>query len=359
MKRIVILGSTGSIGTQTLDIVRACPNEFEVIGLCAGTNKALFEKQVFEFKPKYKLLAFESENYGVELEKMAGLPEADIVVNAVSGCAGFFVSHAACRAGKILALANKESIVMAGELLMNLAAKTGAKIFPIDSELSAIWQIIDGKDKNSIEKVILTASGGPFFGWPREKLKNITPAKAASHPTWKMGKKISIDSATLMNKAFEIIETRWMFDITPEKIQAVIHRQSIAHALVQFSDGNTAAILSVPDMRIPISYALFYPKRRASSPSSVDFSKLNLSFEAPDYSIFPGLLLAYEVLREGGIMPAVFCMADEIAVNKFFAGEISFLGIYDFIKSALARVKNMPLSFESTAELSQICNFEL
>lgn len=372
MKHIIILGSTGSIGTQTLDVIRANPDEFCVIGLSAHKNTELFEKQTHEFKPKHMVLTSMSENPNEALSALASAPDADLVVNAISGTSGLTPTFAACKAGKKIALANKESFVMAGELIMDLAGKTGAQILPIDSEMNAIWQIIchaEPVEACDIEKIILTASGGPFWKWKRNELERVTAAQALKHPTWKMGEKISVDSATLMNKAFEIIEARWLFDIPPEKIDVVIHRQSTVHALVQFCDGNTQAILSTPDMRIPISYVLFYPIRPSHSkansltrpkgaplraqraPSNLNLSELTLTFEKPDYSIFEGPRLAYEVLEAGGIMPAAFCLADEIAVQKFLKGEISFLGIYDFIKRALERVKNMPLSMEALTEL--------
>lgn len=353
MKNIVILGSTGSIGTQTLDVIRANPGEFKIIGLSAHENTELFERQAREFEPRHALLTSMSENSAAALEALATLPEADIIVNAVGGSAGLAPTIAAVKAGKRLALANKESLVMAGELVMKIAAETGAQILPIDSEPSAVWQMLRHCERrNDIEKVILTASGGPFWKWKREELELVTKEQAVKHPTWKMGEKISVDSATLMNKAFEIIEARWLFDLESSKIDVVIHRQSIVHALVQFRDGNTQAVLSQPDMRIPIGAALFRPDRAPRAPSSLDFSELQLTFEKPDYSIFEGPKLAYEVLAAGGIMPAAFCLADEIAVQKFIRGEIPFLGIYDYIKRALERVKNMPLSFEALEDLS-------
>ncbi len=350
MKRIVILGSTGSIGSQTLDVVRAYPREFQIIGLCAHENTKLFERQVREFQPKYVVQTSVSENPEQALMTLAATPDADLVVNAVSGYAGFMPTYAAVKAGKTVALANKESLVMAGELIMDLAEKMGAKILPIDSEPSAIWQCLEGQ-RSPFEKIILTASGGPFWKWKHTELEKVTAVQALKHPTWKMGEKVSIDSATLMNKAFEIIEAHWLFQAPPEKIEVTIHRQSIVHSLVQFSDGNTVALLSPPDMRIPISYALFYPARAKRAPANLDFSQLQLTFEKPDFSIFQGPKLAYEVLKAGGILPAVFCMADEIAVKKFLAGELSFLGIYDFIKRALDTAANMPLSIEALSEL--------
>lgn len=356
MKNIVLLGSTGSIGAQTLDVVRANPDKFRVLGLCAHKASALFEKQIAEFKPKYILKTSESENPEKALEELIRAPSTDLIVNAISGFAGLMPTYFAVKAGKKIALANKESLVMAGELIMELAKKTGAEILPIDSEMSAIWQALPAKPlidhKKSVEKIILTASGGPFWGLSRKKLQNVTAEQALKHPTWNMGQKISIDSATLINKAFEIIEARWLFDIPPEKIDVVIHRQSIVHGMVQFVDGNISAILSQPDMRLPISYALNFPDRAPNNFPRVDFSKLNLTFEKPDYSVLEGPKIAYEALKAGGIMPAAFCIADEIAVKKFLNGEIKFLEIYDFIKRSLENVKNVAVSIESIQELS-------
>ncbi|MBI2638571.1 1-deoxy-D-xylulose-5-phosphate reductoisomerase [Candidatus Peregrinibacteria bacterium] len=390
MKKIIILGSTGSIGTQTLDVIRANPDEIQVLGLSAHENTDLFERQVREFRPKYVVQTSFSENPQEALMSLAQTADADLIVNALTGSAGLMPTYAAVKVGKTIALANKESLVMAGELIIKLAGETGAQILPIDSEMNAIWQMIGNKHSNlekrglglvgsqsertkgrgepanagleggnrrfphkqNIEKIILTASGGPFWKWKREELEKVTAAQAIKHPTWKMGEKVSIDSATLMNKAFEIIETRWLFDIPAEKIEAVIHRQSIVHSFVQFIDGNTAAILSQPDMRIPISHALFYPARAKRAPSHLDVTQQTLTFEKPDFSLFEGPKLAYEVLQAGGILPAVFCMADEIAVKKFIAGEISFLGMYDFIKRALSKIQNAPLSLEALRELS-------
>lgn len=354
MKKIIILGSTGSIGTQTLDVVRAHPEEFQILGLSSHSNTALLKKQIAEFKPKYVLKT---------LNELVCAPDADLIVNAISGYAGLMPTYSAVKAGKKIALANKESLVMAGELIMNLAKKTGAEILPIDSEMSAIWQALAASayrtggqssinHKKSVEKIILTASGGPFCGFSRKKLEGVTAKQALKHPTWNMGQKISIDSATLINKAFEIIEARWLFDIPPEKIDVVIHRQSVVHGMVQFVDGNISAILSQPDMKLPISYALFYPARTPNNFPRVNFSKLNLTFGKPDYSILEGPKIAYEVLQAGGIMPAAFCIADEIAVKKFLNGEIKFLEIYDFIKRSLENVKNTAVSIESIKNLS-------
>lgn len=352
MKKIIILGSTGSIGTQTLEVVRAHPDHFQVIGLSAHGSTMLFEKQVREFKPKYVVQTSLSENPQQALCALAQVPECDLVVNAIAGCAGLMPTYAAVQAGKKIALANKESLVMAGELLMKCAAQTGARILPIDSEASGIWKLFNGHTEASlVEKVILTASGGPFWKWDREQLKQVSVTEALKHPTWKMGKKVSIDSATLMNKAFEIIEARWLFDLPAQKIDVIIHRQSTVHALVTFCNGETTAIMSRPDMKIPIANALFYPEPASFSPLPFDLSSLTLTFEKPDYAVFEGPRLAYEVLAAGGIMPAIFCLADEIAVAQFLKGEMSFLQIYDFIKEALERVKNCALSMEALHEL--------
>jgi len=364
MKKIVILGSTGSIGTQTLEIIKQYPREFKVIGLSAHNNENLLAKQIAEFKPKYAVSTKRGVNFDKEVEFLASIDEADLIVNAVSGFAGLMPAYAACRAGKSLVLANKESIVCAGELIMKTAKKYGAKILPVDSEMSAVWQSLESSQnpmeaKKSIEKVILTASGGPFWGEPRKVLEQITPKKALNHPTWKMGKKVTIDSATLINKGFEIIEARWLFDVPAGKIDVTVHRQSIVHSFVQFKDGNLSAILSNPSMKYPISYALFYPKRHENSLPRVDFSSLNMTFEKPNYSLLQGPKIAREVLEEGGIMPAAFCILDEIAVNKFLLDEISFLGIFDFIKRELGKIKNEKLTLPGVLELSHRINRNL
>ena len=347
MKKIIILGSTGSIGSQTLDVVRAYPGEFQVIGLSAHENTQLFQRQVREFAPKYIVQTAVTENPRQALCSLAVSADADIVVNALAGTVGVVPTIAACKAGKTIALANKESLVMAGELITELCPKFGARILPIDSEPSALWQMLDGADMASVEKVILTCSGGPFWKWKREELKRVTAAQAIKHPTWSMGEKISVDSATLMNKAFEIIETKWLLGLPESRIDITIHRQSIVHALVQFYSGSSQAVLSMPDMKIPIAQALLHPKALPNSFPRIDFSHLQLTFEKPDYSIFEGPQLAYEMLKAGGIMPAVFCLADEVAVGKFLAGEISFLEIYDVIKRAVDAARNAPLSLEA------------
>lgn len=358
MKKIVILGSTGSIGAQTLDIIRANPRDFCVIGLSAHKNTDLFEKQIREFGPKYIVQTSASENPEKALCALASAQEADLIVNALAGYSGLMPTYAACKAGKKIALANKESMVMAGELLMETAEKMRAEIIPIDSELSAVWQMIENpRTENprnrieAVEKIILTASGGPFWKWRREELSRVSVSQALKHPTWKMGEKISIDSATLMNKAFEIMGTRWLFGVAPEKIDVTIHRQSIIHSLVQFKDGNTHAVLSSADMKIPISWALYHPDRASNTLPRLDINELQLTFEKPDYSILEGPKLAYESLKAGGIMPAALCIADEIAVQKFLRGEIQFLEIYDYIHRMLDRAKNAIASIEEIVNL--------
>lgn len=361
MKKIIILGSTGSIGRQTLDVIRANPGDFQVIGLSARKNVELLESQTREFKPKYVIRTSVTENPEQALASLASAPDADLIVNAISGYSGLMPTYAACKAGKRIALANKESLVMAGELLVDTANKTGAQILPIDSELSAVWRILRNTEVDSevingqtfTEKIILTASGGPFWKWRTEELKAVSASQALKHPTWKMGEKVTIDSATLMNKAFEIIGAKWLFNMPSDKIEVVVHRQSLVHSLVQFADGNIEAVLGPADMRIPICDVLYYPDRSYNKLPRLDFSQLQLTFDAPDYSVFEGPRLAYDVLAAGGIMPAVLCLADEIAVDKFLSGEISFLGIYDFIKRAISRVKNTRLSIKEIAGLKQ------
>lgn len=354
MKKVVILGSTGSIGTQTLDVISRHPDKFELVGLSANRKSEMSDEQAKKFRPKHTVFCKRHENPQRALEELASLPDADIIVNAISGIHGLSPTIAALKAGKTVLLANKESLVMAGELLKKLVRQFGGKIFPIDSEASALWQLLEHRDKSSVQLLILTASGGPFRGFTLEQLRHVTPEQALSHPTWKMGEKISIDSATLMNKAFEIIETHWLFDIPAAHIDVVVHRESLVHGLIEWCDGNITALLSAPDMRLPISYALFYPtqpRKAGLGYSHINFSRLQLNFEAPNLSVFPGPTLGREVLAAGGILPAALCIANEIAVEQFLRGEISFLDIYPSITRALERVKNMPISLEALREL--------
>ncbi len=340
-RRLVILGSTGSVGRQTLDVVRAFPDALEVVGLCAGNNIELLKQQIDEFKPGYISSASETIDHNgarqMPAEEIVSLPEVDIVMAATVGCAGMSPVMAAIDAGKTIALANKEVIVMAGEVLMRRAAETGAKILPVDSEPSALWQCIEG-EKSPPERFIITASGGAFRGRKWESLHDVSPAEALKHPTWTMGAKITIDSATLMNKAFEVIETRWMFDIPYERIDVVIHRQSIIHSMAEFADGSVKAQLGPPDMRHPIQLALFYPDRRHNDelPRFDPVKTGSLTFEEMDSSLYPCFDLALDHAKLGGTWPAALAGADEAAVYLFLDGRIRFTDIPDVVASTLA-----------------------
>ena len=341
MKRIAILGSTGSVGRQTLDVVRAFPGQFEVVALCAGRNEALLRKQADEFHPRYiASVAGAGEHNGarrLDAAEIVALPEVDLVMAATVGCAGMAPTVAAIEAGKTVALANKEVIVMAGELLMRSARDHNALILPVDSEPSALWQCIEGEHSGPA-RFIITASGGAFRGRTWESLHNVSPAEALRHPTWKMGPKITIDSASLMNKAFEVIETRWLFDIPFAQIDVVIHRQSIIHSMVEFLDGTFKAQLGPPDMRHPIQYALFYPDRQSngSLPRFDPVETGALTFEPMDPSLYPCFGLALEYGKKGGTYPAALAGADEAAVSLFLEGKIKFTEIPDAIAATMA-----------------------
>jgi 1-deoxy-D-xylulose-5-phosphate reductoisomerase len=342
LKRLAILGSTGSVGRQTLDVVRQFPGEFEVVALCAGRNARLLEEQVAEFKPRYfscagsAAMVMGGSRYAPP-EDIVTLPEVDLVVAAMVGSPGMAPLHAALRAGKQVALANKEPMVMAGELLMAAATDNGAALLPVDSEPSAIWQCLLG-EKSPPRRLVLTASGGSFRdrAWP--SLRDVTPAEALRHPTWSMGQKITIDSATLMNKAFEVMESRWLFGVPYASIDVVIHRQSIIHSMVEFEDGSVKAQLAPPDMRYPIQYALFHPRRRsAPSMSWFDTARASsLTFEAMDSARYPCFELAMEYAHRGGTWPAALTGADEAAVTLFLEGRIRFTDLPDVIAATLA-----------------------
>ncbi len=328
VKKLAILGSTGSIGRQTLDIVRQYPDRYKVIALAGGHNRALLAAQAEEFKPEiicHTVAEEESRRGKITFEQIAALPEADLVVIAVSGDAGILPTLAAARAGKRIALANKESLVAAGSLITGAAVESGATLLPVDSEHSAIWQCLAGEE-GFPERIILTASGGPFRNYTKQKLARVTPEQALKHPSWNMGKKVTIDSATLMNKGLEVIEAHWLFRIPFDRISVVIHPQSIIHSMVEFADGAMKAQLGCPDMRIPIQYALSYPERLANERlPRLDFSAIKaLTFQAPDYDTFPCLKLAMEAGRRGGTYPAVLSAADEGAVAQFLEGRIGF-----------------------------------
>jgi 1-deoxy-D-xylulose-5-phosphate reductoisomerase len=351
-RKIVLLGSTGSIGTQTLDVVRNNPDELEVVGLAANTRVSEVEKQVREFKPKYvcmydeaaaKELQAKISDLGIKvLSGMDGLleivsvPEADTVLTAVVGMIGIRPTIKAIESGKDIALANKETLVCAGHIIMPLAAQKGVKILPVDSEHSAIFQSLNGEPKDKVEKILLTASGGPFRGKKRSELENMTAADALKHPNWDMGPKVTIDSSSLVNKGLEVMEARWLFDVSLDNIQVLVHPQSIVHSAVQYVDGAVIAQLGVPDMKLPIQYALFYPDRRPMAEKRLDLFELgSLTFEKPDTDTFRGLKLAFDAAYAGGSMPTVFNAANEMAVRRFLKGDIRYLEIYDMIEEAM------------------------
>ncbi|MBI5043244.1 MAG: 1-deoxy-D-xylulose-5-phosphate reductoisomerase [Nitrospirae bacterium] len=354
MKKIVLLGSTGSIGANTLDVVDRFPDRFKVIGLTAGENISLLEKQIRRFRPRIASVVKEDAaerlrqrcrdidveiHSGVEgMISAAAFPEADMVISAIVGAAGLVPTVAAIRAGKDVALANKETLVMAGEIVTKEAGKKGVKILPVDSEHSAILQALGGYKNENVKRLILTASGGPFYNTPLSGKRLIKPKDALRHPNWKMGKKITIDSATLMNKGLEVIEARWLFDIPSEKIDVLIHPESIVHSMVEYIDGSVIAQLGVPDMRIPISYALSYPARLNGGFPTLDLARIgNLTFKRPDTKRFPCLSYAYEALNAGGTMPAVLNAANEVAARAFLKEEIGFLDIPKIVKKVMNR----------------------
>lgn len=348
VKRIAILGSTGSIGTQTLEIVRDNP-DLQVVGLAAGGNVDLLEKQVREFHPR--LVSLQSEAACKELRirladmdvqivpdmdgllAVAEMEDSEILVTAIVGMIGIRPTIAAIKKGKDIALANKETLVTAGHIIMPLAAKMGVSIFPVDSEHSAIFQSLQGENKDRISKLLITASGGPFRGRTRQELNWVQPEEALKHPNWSMGHKITIDSATLVNKGLEVMEAKWLFDVDLDQIQVVVHPQSIIHSMVEYVDGGIIAQLGTPDMKLPIQYALFYPDRRPMAGKRVDFYALgSITFEKPDMETFAGLKLAMRAATEGGSMPTVFNAANEKAVSLFLNRKIQFLQIPEVIE---------------------------
>ena len=353
-RQIALLGSTGSIGTQALDVVRDNTDRFEIYALVARQNVDLLAQQAREFRPEVVVIADE-QYYAPLKEALADLPmkvwagtdaitdvvqmaPVDVVLTAMVGYAGLRPTLAALEAGKAVALANKETLVVAGELVTATARRTGAPILPVDSEHSAIFQCLVGQDASAVEKVILTASGGPFRTTTREALADVTPAEALRHPNWSMGAKVTIDSASMMNKGFEMIEARWLFGLPPERIEVVVHPQSIVHSMVQFGDGAVMAQLGTPDMHLPIAYALAYPHRLRSAAPRLDFAQLStLTFEAPDRERFRNLDYAYEAARRGGNMPCILNAADEVAVAAFLSGKIGFLAMSDLIAETMAR----------------------
>ncbi len=340
-KKLAILGSTGSIGQQTLDIVRNFRDEFEVISLACGQNTVIFQQQVKEFSPRLvHSVADISLPYHIKqatMEEMVAHPDVDTVVVATAGQAGLKPTIAALRAGKTVAIANKEILIMAGELLLSMADRHHATILPIDSEHCAIWQCLRG-EATPVSRILLTASGGPFIDWPPDRLARVKALDALKHPTWQMGPKVTIDSATLFNKGLEVMEAHWLFDVPYEKIEILIHRQSIVHSMVEFQDGSVKAQLSYPDMHLPIQYALFYPQRvRNDNIHRIDFNKPHtLTFEPVVYDDYPCLKLALEASSKGGTYPAVLCAADEVAVELFLKNSIRFTEIATIIEKTLS-----------------------
>ena len=357
MKKIAILGSTGSIGTQTLEVARA-NKDIRVLGISAGKNIKKLEEQAREFSPR--LVAVWEESAAAELRvklqdthirvvsgmegllELASMEETEILVTAIVGMLGIRPTIEAIKAGKDIALANKETLVTAGHLIMPMAKEYGVSILPVDSEHSAIFQTLNGENKKEIHKLLITASGGPFRGKKTEDLKKVTLADTLKHPNWVMGQKITVDSATLVNKGLEVMEAKWLFDVELDQIQVVVQPQSVIHSMVEFKDGGIMAQLGTPDMRLPIQYALYYPHRRYLDGERIDFAKLGkLTFEEPDMETFLGLPMAIQASREGGSMPTVFNAANELAVKKFLHEEISFLDIYDIIGQSMERHKKV------------------
>ena len=353
-KRVAILGSTGSIGTQTLDVIKAHPDKFEVEVLTAQNNADLLIQQALKFKPNCVVIVNESlynkvkdallpahiKVYAGEkaLNQVVEMDTIDVVLTALVGYSGLIPTIHAISAGKQIALANKETLVVAGEMITQLAKEKGVNIYPVDSEHSAIFQCLVGEFHNPIEKIILTASGGPFRGKERDYLLHVTKEQALKHPNWDMGAKITIDSASLMNKGLEVIEAKWLFGVKKEQIEVVVHPQSIIHSLIQFEDGSIKAQLGLPDMRIPIQFALSYPDRLKADFPRFDFSKYpNLTFEQPDIKTFRNLKLAFEALERGGNVPCILNAANEIAVAAFLRDEIGFLEMSDLIEETMEK----------------------
>ena len=370
MRKIAILGSTGSIGTQTLDVVRA-NGDLQVTGISAGKNIQKMEEQVREFHPR--LAAVWSEEAAKELAvkiadtstkvvsgmdgllELASMQESEILVTAIVGMIGVRPTIEAVRAGKDIALANKETLVTAGHLIMPMAEKYHVRILPVDSEHSAVFQALNGEDRKRIHNLWITASGGPFRGRKTEELRNVTVEDTLKHPNWVMGRKITVDSATLVNKGLEVMEAKWLFGVELDQIQVIVQPQSVIHSMVEFEDGAVIAQLGTPDMRLPIQYALYYPNRRYLDGERLNFAKLGtLTFEEPDTETFLGLPMAVQALRIGGSMPTVFNAANEKAVAKFLGGEIGFLDIYDIIGQSMEnhRVVKSP-SMEEILETEQ------
>lgn len=355
MKKIAILGSTGSIGTQTLEVVRA-NGDIQVTAIAAGSNIKMLEAQIREFSPsvcgvweedRAKELALKVADTDTKivcgmdgLMEIAEMEGYEILVTAVVGMIGIRPTMAAIRAGKDIALANKETLVTAGHLIMPLVKEKQVRLLPVDSEHSAIFQCLNGEHGNKIDKILLTASGGPFRGWTREQMKNVKLEDALKHPNWAMGRKITIDSSTMVNKGLEVMEAKWLFDVEMDDVQVIVQPKSIIHSMVQFEDGAVVAQLGTPDMKLPIQYALYYPERRPMGGDRLDFWMMKeITFDKPDFENFRGLALAYEAGRTGGSLPVVFNAANEMAVARFLNREISYLEITDIIEASMRNHK--------------------
>jgi 1-deoxy-D-xylulose-5-phosphate reductoisomerase len=354
LKRISILGSTGSIGKNTVEVVNSHPDKFKVVGLAAKNNVQLLQLQIQALKPEVIAVfdgpaaaALRKMDLPVEiftgeqgLVRVATLENADMVVSAVAGSAGLIPTYEAIKAGKDIALATKETLVMAGSIIMSEAAKRGVSILPVDSEHSAVFQCLNGRDMNEVEKVVLTASGGPFLRKSIRELDAVTPEEALRHPTWDMGRKITIDSATLMNKGLEVIEACWLFNLPPEKVEVIVHPQSIVHSMVKFVDGSMIAHMSLPDMKGPISYALSYPERLSDVLPALNLAEIReLTFEEPDLKKYPSLSLTYDAIKTGGTMPCVLNAANEVAVEAFLDKKISFTSMARLVSRTMAEHK--------------------
>ena len=370
MKKICILGSTGSIGTQSLAVMRENKNDFEVCGLAAGHNIQLLEEQILEFNPRYvyikskedaKSLSAKYDKQNVYfgengIEELLDNCQCDTVINALVGIKGLVPTLKAIENGIDIALANKETLVVGGSLVMDKARKKGVKIYPVDSEHSAIFQSLQGNDRKSVKKVILTASGGPFRNFTIEQLKRVTAKDALNHPNWIMGKKITVDSATLMNKGLEVIEAKWLFDLNDDQIEVVVHPQSILHSAVEYEDGAIIGQMGKPDMKLPIAYALTYPKRKKLK--NTQMSRLweigSMTFESVDMSRFPCVRLAFEAMKKGGSFPVVLNSANEVLVDEFLKGTISFLDISKYVEKALyTHYYKEELSLDEILELDE------
>lgn len=365
MKQLAILGSTGSIGCQALQVVDNFPDDVRPVALAAGKNKQLLLEQVKRYRPRLVSLQREEDArwlqrqvgsskteiyYGQEgLLAVATCSDVDTVLTAISGAVGLWPTVAAIKAGNNIALANKETLVAAGELVMCLAQEYRVQVNPVDSEHSAIWQCLHGEDSNNVARILLTASGGPFRRYNTVQMAGITPAMALNHPNWQMGAKITVDSATLMNKGLEVIEARWLFGINYDNIKVVIHPQSIIHSMVEFNDGSVLAQMGVPDMRLPIQYALFYPRRPAGDAPKLQWPLIDLTFEEPDLEKFPSLALAYQAGRIGKTMPAVLNAANEVAVHAFLTGRISFMSIPELVTAVME--DHTPVTYNSLEDI--------